>query len=279
MLEEKYQKKLKDKKDEMAKNNFEHLKSIKQGEIPIIIEENKENEENMINNISSQNKLVEFEDKNILNDIINKDKNTENADNKFTENESLLEEKELERSESSKGHKIINTNDFDRKNWESRNYESIIREDFKKEKKILLIRNIVSIFRLLIRKNINYLKNNFIYYYTNNNDQFNFDEFVERCIPCIEDGNENVNRLIRRYCEPKIENSFSSNGYINLNNFFESKVDEFNFIQNIIISFANSEEEETQEILIGLLYKYFHQYYLEIFSNLMNIYYQKVEIK
>ena len=95
----------------------------------------------------------------------------------------------------------------------------------------------------------------------NNNDQFIFEEFVERCIPCLEDGNDNINRLIRRYCEPKIENTFpSSIGYINLNNFFDSsKSDDLNFIRNIIISFANSEEEETQEILIGLIYKYFHQ--------------------
>ena len=258
-IEEKYQDSFKKEKEEEKNNNYSHLKSIKPGET---INVKKALMENDLKNITSKDKLIDSDEIDILKGKFNKNKKSEQIDNKLMETQSLFEEKEsyIEKSVSSnKEFKKVNTNVFDAINGENRNYENIIKEELKKEKKILLIRNIVSVFRLLIRKNINYIKKNFIDYYLNNNDEFIFDEFIKRCIPCIEDGNENVNILIRRYCEPKIENSFSSNGYINLNNFFESKEDEFNFIQNIIISFANSEEEETQEILIGLLYKYFHQ--------------------
>ena len=258
-IEEKYQEKSREQKEQEKDNNYSHLKSIKPGVSLNVKKTLIENDEKLLKNISSRDKLVDSDEKDILKRKINK--NTENIDNKLMDNETLLDEREsdIEKSESSKEFKKGNTSAFDRINGENKNYENIIKEDLKKEKKILLIRNIVSVFRLLIRKNINCLKKNFIDYYLNNNNQFVFNEFVEKCIPCIEDGNENVNKLIRRYCEDKFENNFSSNGYINLNNFFESKTDDFNFIQNIIISFANSEEEETQEILIGLLYKYFHQ--------------------
>jgi len=250
------------KEQKESKNDFKHLKSRKPGDPPILPKNLEENEDNY----TSKDKFVDVEENNALkgknNLIKDKDKDKENN----FENEATLDlnkGSDIEKSDNSLIKKN-NTNLFDRLNGENRNYENITREDLKKEKKILLVRNIVDIFRLLIRKNIQCLKNNFIDYYmnkANNNDQFIFEEFVERCIPCLEDGNDNINRLIRRYCEPKIENTFpSSIGYINLNNFFDSsKSDDLNFIRNIIISFANSEEEETQEILIGLIYKYFHQ--------------------
>ena len=258
-----YQKEQKD-----TKNDFKHLKSRRPGDPPVFKKESIENEDNNIINITSQDKLVEVDENNALKgkNENNKDKDKD-KENFILENEPTNEINKSsdfdKRSDLSLMYKKSNNNLFDIKDGENRNYENITREDLKKEKKILLIRNIVDIFKLLIRKNINCLKNNFIEYYlhkTNNNDHFVFDEFVQRCIPCLEDGNDNINRLIRRYCEPKIENSFSSIGYINLNNFFDSsKTDDLNFIQNIIISFATSEEEETQEILIGLIYKYFHQ--------------------
>ena len=251
---------------EEKKNDFHHLKSRKDGDPPINIQEVLQNDyndnynDNYIKNITSQDKLVDSGDKNATN-TKERDKDLESNP---LENEPFSEIYNKRNDiDNYLGIKKNNSNLFDRLNGEYRNYENITREDLKKEKKILLTRHIVSIFRLLIRKNINYLKNNFIEYYlhkTSNNVHFSFNEFVERCIPCLEDGNDNINRLIRKYCEEKIENSFSSNGYINLNNFFDfSKNDDLNFIQNIIISFANSEEEETQEILIGLIYKYFHQ--------------------
>ena len=251
----------KEQKEQEAKGDFKHLKSRKKGDPPIFNKDLIENDDNYIKNITSQDKLVDTDEKNILKEknIKEKDKDVESN---LIENEPTLEfhKGSSDKSDSSIVFKKTNTNTFDRLNGENRNYESITREDLKKEKKILLIRNIVSIFRLLIRKNLNYLKNNFINYYLHkikNNEEFVFDEFVEKCVPCLEDKNENINRLIKKYSLPKFGNSFSSIGYINLNTFFDS--DDLNFIQNIIISFANSEEEETQEILIGLMYKYFHQ--------------------
>ena len=85
-----------------------------------------------------------------------------------------------------------------------------------------MTKNIINIFRLLIRKNINCLKNNFIEYYlhkTNNSDHFVFEEFIQRCVPSLEEGHDNINKIIRKYCKTKIENNLSSIGYINLNNF------------------------------------------------------------
>ena len=213
------------------------------------IDNNDNNNINNLNNITSQNKLIEndeIKNNKIKNDIVvyevNEGENSpEKNSDKGNGNENII---------------------YNRLDGEIRNYENITREEFKKENRILLIKNIASVFHLLITKNINYLKNNFIEYYSQNgNDgKFDFDKFIERCIPSIEDGNENINRLIRKYCEKRINNTFAPEGYINLNNFFDSsKSEDLNFIQNIIISFATSEDEETQEILIGLLYKYFHQ--------------------
>ena len=243
------------RESKLAGGDFKHLKSRKPGDPPIVSKDLIENDDkNLMNNITSQDVLVE------------KDENKESKginNNDIEVNNDFFKSRDIDKNSDETYEKKNNTNLFDRENWENRNYEIITREDLKKEKKILITKNIVSIFRLLIRKNINYLKNNFINYYlqkANNNYNFVFEEFVQRCIPCLEDGNDNINKLIRRYCEPKIENTFSSSGYINLNNFLDSsKTDDFNFIQNIIISFATSEEEETQEILIGLIYKYFHQ--------------------
>ena len=189
-----------------------------------------------MNNITSQDVLVEKDENKESKGITNNDIDVNNEFFKSGE----IDKKSDESSENK------NTNLFDREDWENRNYGIITREYLKKEKKILLTKNIV-IYNYYLQKG-------------NNCDNFAFEEFVQRCIPCLEDGNDNINKLIRRYCEPKIENTFSSSGYINLNNFLDSsKTDDFNFIQNMIISFATSEEEETQEILIGLIYKYFHQ--------------------
>ena len=254
-IEDKYYQK------EKEVNNYGYLNPQKQGDqTKAYNKETVENEENNIN-MNSQDKLIEPDENNSLKGKNEKEKEREK------ENNNTLEDDQHSESDNRNGaymaYKKNNNNLFDLKEGENRNYETITREDLKKEKKILLIKNIVEIFKLLIRKNINYLKKNFIEYYlhkTNNNDQFNFEEFVQRCIPCLEDGNENINRLIRKYCKAKVDYTISSIGYINLNNFFDSsKTDDLNFIQNIIISFATSEEEETQEILIGLIYKYFHQ--------------------
>ena len=249
-IEDKYYQDVKNK-IENKNNNFDYLHSKGQGDAPKY--QSDEMNDIAAKNMTSHDALVESEEKSVFKGKFNKDYKIKDFSN----------EPNFEIPEKNKGLIKRNNSFYDKINGENRNYENITREDLKKEKKILLIKNIVSIFRLLIRKNINCLKSNFINYYlnkTNNNGQFVFSEFVERCIPSLEDGNENINRLFRRYCEHKIENSFPNIGYINLNNFFESsKGEDFNFIQIIIISFANSDDIETQEILIGLLYKYFHQ--------------------
>ena len=234
---------------------FTHLKSKKPNDLPASKDSKDEKIENTPNDIlyisNSQDKSEDSEEKNEINSKEKEKDNTE-IDNK--ENNNLDNYKEIKKNQA---------NIFDRLNGENRNYENITKEDLKKEKKILLTKYIVSIFRLLIRKNKNYLKKNFIDYYLhkiNSAEKFSFDDFKRNCVPRLEDRNPHINYLIERYCE-KFENSFSSDGYINLNNFFFDiqKSDDLNFIQNIIISFAHSEEEETQEILIGLIYKYFHQ--------------------
>ena len=254
-VEEKFYSDLKKKKIANDTNNLK-LKKLERGHK---IEEQliNNNTNNILENSSSQHKLVDSEEKNSTN---SKERNNNIYRNKLE----MIPNAEINGiTINSAGIKKNQTNDFDRLIRETRNYENIIREDLKKEKNILFTRHIVSIFRLLIRKNLNYLKSNFIEYYlekTRKKEDFYFQEFVERCIPNIEDKNYNINRLIQRYSKEKIENYFSSSGCINLNKFFDlSKSDDFNFIKNIIISFATSEEEETQEILIGLIYKYFHQ--------------------
>ena len=244
-------------------NDFRHLKSRKKEDPPVkdvIIK----NEDNILINITSQKKLIQNDENISL---------KENKQNNIADKEQLIENEPTEenirddldkKSEQSHKSKKNDNNLFNRLDGENRNYKTITREDLKKENRIKLIKEIVSVFRLLITKNINFLKSNFIDYYSqkaNNDDsKFDFDEFIKRCIPSIEDGNENINKLIRRYCENKIDNTFNANGYINLNNFFDSsKTDDLNFVQNLIIAFATSEDEETQEIIIGLIYAYFHQ--------------------
>ena len=244
-----------------SKNDFQYLKSkTKEPNKPK--PEFEEKEEN--NLFSSQNKLIENEEIKALkeNKIYNNDNNKEILiENDPNEDFTKDQESDKKSEESIKD----NENSFNRLDGETRNYEIITMEDAKKENRIKLLKNIVGVFKLLITKNINFLKKNFVEYYSenaNNNDdnKFVFKEFIQRCVPSLDDGNENINRLIRRYCEPKIFNTFPSNGYINLNNFFDSaKSEDLNFIQNLIISFSTSEDEETQEIIIGLLYTYFHQ--------------------
>ena len=250
-IEDKY---LSEKKETDTKSDFRHLKSRRPGDPSLFKDGEMINNDIVAKNMTSHDVLVESEEKSALKSKVNKAIKTKES--------TLDNDPNFEIPERNLQMKRNNTF-FDRIDGEIKNYENITREDLKKEKKILLIRNIVSIFRLLIRKNINCLKNNFINYYlnkTNNNGQFVFSEFVESCVPSLEDGNDNINRLIRKYCEDKIENNFPNTGYINLNNFFDSsKSEDLNFTQNIIISFANSDDKETQEILLGLLYKYFHQ--------------------
>ena len=248
---------LKEKKD--TKNGFLHLKSRKKGDPPIFKEDLLDKEENNLNNITSQNKLVENDEiKNLKENKSNFNKNSL-PENDISEDFNNDNESDKKSEQSIKR----NENIFNRLIGETRNYEIITREDAKKENRIKLIQNIVGVFKLLITKNINFLKKNFVAYYSekvNSNNDFIFEEFIQRCIPSLNDGNEDINELIRQYCEPEIENIFPSDGYINLNNFFDSsKSDDLNFIQNLIISFATSEEEEIQEIIIGLLYTYFHQ--------------------
>ena len=248
---------------EKSKSAPQHLKTKKK-EHTTLKEKLIEKEDNNLNIITSQNKLVENDEvktlrENKQNNIVEKDGLIDNEPTEELNKDDL--EKRSEKSDRSKKNE---NNLFNRLDGETSNYEKITKEDLKKENRIKLIKEIVSVFRLLITKNINFLKRNFIEYYSqianNDNSDFDFDEFIKRCVPSLEDGNENINKLIRGYCEPKIDNTFNSNGYINLNNFFDSsKSDDLNFIQNLIISFATSEDEETQEIIIGLIYTYFHQ--------------------
>ena len=246
-----------EEKKKKEKGNFKHLKSRKSGDPPIF-NKNLINDEN---NITSVDNLVDTDENRESRGKNEKENDLDNDDhlNEFYNVTDIEKKSEISLGDKNKNN---SSNLFEKKDGENKNYIIITKEDLKKGKKILLTKNIISIFRLLIRKNINCLKKNFIEYYlhkTNSSDHFVFDEFVQRCVPCLEDGNDNINKLIRKYCEPKIENNHSSIGYINLNNFLGSKTDDLNFIQNIIISFATSEEEEIQEILIGLIYKYFHQ--------------------
>ena len=252
---------IKEKKN--TKIEFLHLKSRKKGDPPIFKDNFMEKDDNNLINITSQNKLVENDEiktlkEKKLNNNLDRD---DLIDNEPTEE--LNKDDIDKKSEDSNQSKKNENNLSNRLDGENKNYEFITREDRKKENRIKLIKDIVSVFKLLITKNINFLKKNFIEYYSengNNNNHFVFEEFIQRCIPSLEDGNENINRLIRTYCEPKIDNTFNENGYINLNNFFDSsKSDNLNFIQNLIIAFATSEDEETQEIIIGLIYVYFHQ--------------------
>ena len=223
--------------------------------------EKEEKEDNNLINITSQNKLVENDEMKNL-----KEKKTTTNPDKLIDNEQSEDyNKDNESDKKSDGSIKSKKNEylFNLLDGETRNYEIITREDAKKENRIKLIKNIASIFRLLITKNINFLKKNFVQYYSeksNTDKDFDFDEFIERCVPSLEDGNENINKLIEKFCESKINNKFSSDEYINLNKFFDSsKSDDLNFIQNLIISFSTSEDEETQEIIIGLIYTYFHQ--------------------
>ena len=241
--------------EEKKKYDFLHLKSNKKGEPYNVTRELKkemaEKDDNNMNNIVSQNKLIENDEIKILKDY---------KQNNIIEKENFIDNDKYE--EGNKDEKNEN-NLFNRLDGESKNYIMITREDLKKENRIKLIKDIVSVFKLLINKNINYLKKNFIKYYSKNaieGNEFIFEEFIQECIPNLEDGNENINRLIRRFCEPKIDNTFDENEYINLNNFFDSSnFDDLNFIQNLIIAFSTSDDEEIQEIILGLLYMYFHQ--------------------
>ena len=251
------------------KNEFRYLQSRKEGD-PSYFKKNSykqdndlNNINNNLNNITSQNKLIQNDEnkdlkENKINNNLDRDDSIDNEPN-----EELNRDYNDKKSEDSNKSKKNENNLYNKSDGENQNFKVITREDLKKENRIKLIKDIVSVFKLLITKNINFLKKNFIEYYSengNDNNHFVFEEFIQRCVPSLEDGNENINRLIRTYCEPKIYNTFDEKGYINLNNFFDSsKSDNLNFIQNLIIAFATSEDEETQEIIIGLIYVYFHQ--------------------
>ena len=251
--------KKKEEKDNNAYNYKKTLKSRKPGDPPLF---NKDlvNEENYdVNNITSVDNLVDTNENRVTKE---KNEKGNEVDNDLLIDFNNATDFDKRSNITNKNNNDNDINLYDKKNGEGKNYVIITKEDLKKEKKILLTKNIINIFRLLIRKNINCLRNNFIEYYlnkSNNSEHFDFDEFIQRCVPCLEDGNENINKLLKKFCKPITENNHSSIGYINLNNFLGSKSDDLNFIQNIIISFATSEEEEIQEILIGLIYKYFHQ--------------------
>ena len=93
--------------------------------------------------------------------------------------------------------------------------------------------------------------------------EFDFDDFIEHCVPNMDSGVDSVNKMIRKFCEEKIKSKMKSSVSSQLSNFnleFDDKKDKnLNFIQNLIIAFNITDDLEMQEALLSLMYNYFNQ--------------------
>lgn len=143
----------------------------------------------------------------------------------------------------------------------------ITSEDEKTKNKNEISKNIINIFKLIIKKNIQLLNENFYDYFlgldysSENDEDFSFEDFISHCVPNLDSGLDSVNRLIRKYCEKKIRSKLScANELSNFNLEFDDKKDKnLNFIQNLIIAFNITDDLEMQEALLSLIYNYFNQ--------------------
>ena len=137
-------------------------------------------------------------------------------------------------------------------------------EDEKTHNKNEISKNIINIFKLLIKKNISILNENFYDYYNNleykKDKPISFDYFIERCVPNLDSGINRINNLIRKFCEEEIKSKLPCEKELsNLNLEFGEKRIDLNFIQNLFIAFNITDDLEMQESIISLIYIYFHQ--------------------
>ena len=143
----------------------------------------------------------------------------------------------------------------------------ITSEDEKTHNKNEISKNIINIFKLIIKKNIQILNENFYDYFNEleyeGTTEFDFDDFIEHCVPNMDSGVDSVNKMIRKFCEEKIKSKMKSSVSSQLSNFnleFDDKKDKnLNFIQNLIIAFNITDDLEMQEALLSLMYNYFNQ--------------------
>ncbi len=139
-------------------------------------------------------------------------------------------------------------------------------EDEKTYNKNEISKNIINIFKLMIKNNIHILNENFYDYYNRfefkkNENEFELNDFIENCIPNLNSGINKINSYIQTFCEEKINSKIKNEkNLINLNIDFEDKIDKnLNFIQNLVVAFNITDDLEMQEAIMSLLYSYFHQ--------------------
>ena len=139
-------------------------------------------------------------------------------------------------------------------------------EDEKTFNKNEISKNIINIFKLMIKNNIHILNENFYDYYNRfefkkNENQFELKDFIENCIPNLNSGINKINSYIQTFCEEEINSKIKNEkNLINLNIDFEDKIDKnLNFIQNLVVAFNITDDLEMQEAIMSLLYSYFHQ--------------------
>ena len=143
----------------------------------------------------------------------------------------------------------------------------ITSEDEQTTNKNEISKNIINIFKIIIKQNIQTLTNNFYDYYSrlhyNEHKQckYNFNSFIENCVPNLDSGLTEINVMLRSFCEKKFRSKLPCHRRLsNFNLEFDDKrVKDLNFTQNLIVAFNITDDLSMQEAILSLIYNYFNQ--------------------
>ena len=143
----------------------------------------------------------------------------------------------------------------------------ITSEDEQTSNKNEISKNIINIFKIIIKQNIQTLTNNFYDYYSklryNEHKQckYNFNSFIENCVPNLDSGLTKINVMLRSFCEKKFHSKLPCQRRLsNFNLEFDDKrVKDLNFTQNLIVAFNITDDLSMQEAILSLIYNYFNQ--------------------
>ena len=128
-------------------------------------------------------------------------------------------------------------------------------------------KNIINIFKIIVKQNVQTLTNNFYDYYSrlrytqHKQCKYSFDSFVEHCVPNLDSGLNEINAMLRSFCEKKFRSKLPCHRRLsNFNSEFDDKrTKDLNFTQNLIVAFNITDDLSMQEAILSLIYNYFNQ--------------------
>ena len=279
------------RKDFLSETKEDNLKD--KGEKGNIISNGNSSENDMIETTNQNNilkKKLQKKTTNVMVLFANKDKinfnefDKDNIDDDMNNTEEFYSSQDLDNDEKNKENEndnkkypqsfvdsirkkmsMKNPRNFDNEEKNNAFPRNVTFEDEKTHNKNEISKNILNIFKLIIKKNISKLNENFYDYYNNieykKGKEISFDNFIEYCIPNLDSGMNKINYFIRKFCEKEINSKLPCEKELsNLNlEFVEKRSENLNFIQNLFIAFNITDDLEMQETIISLIYNYFHQ--------------------